>query len=83
MTAISENTMPTAPAALVPSCATKNVSAILYTAVTSMLMMVGTASVATSLGMGRLRHFPVLGVARPGRSAHAFSPSGFIAGYFS
>ena len=43
MTAISENTMPTAPAALVPSCATKNVSAILYTAVTSMLMMVGTA----------------------------------------
>ena len=32
---------------------------------------------------GRLRHFPVLGVARPGRSAHAFSPSGFISGYFS
>ena len=32
---------------------------------------------------GRLRPFPVLGVARPGRSAHAFSPSGFISGYFS
>ena len=60
----------------------KNVSAILYTAVTSMLMMVGTASVATSLGMGVCVIFPVLGVARPGRSAHAFSPSGFISGIF-
>lgn len=82
MTAISENTMPTAPAALVPSCATKNVSAILYTAVTSMLMMVGTASVATSLGMGVCVIFRYW-ASPPGRSAHAFSPSGFISGYFS
>ena len=52
MTAISENTMPTAPAALVPSCATKNVSAILYTAVTSMLIIVGMARETTSLPTG-------------------------------
>lgn len=43
---------PTAPEALVPMRLTKKVSAILYTAVTSILIMVGTASLGISLETG-------------------------------
>ena len=44
--------MPTAPLALVPSLETKKVSAVLYIAVTSILITVGTASFMTSPGTG-------------------------------
>ena len=50
--AIMEKTIPTAALALVPSLETKKVSAVLYIAVTSMLIIVGTASLATSPGIG-------------------------------
>ena len=59
--AIRENTTPKAPvAALLFSIPTKKVSARLYTAVTSMEMMVGTAISHTSLPTGsvvRCRYF--------------------------
>ena len=42
--AMIEKTMPTAPVADVPSIETKKVSAVLYSADTIMLMIVGTAS---------------------------------------
>ena len=49
---IRPKTTPVAPLALVPSPLTKYVSAMLYTLVTSMLMMVGTARAKTSLQTG-------------------------------
>ena len=52
ITAMIENTMPTAPAAEVPSCATKKVSAMLYMLETSMETIVGTASFKTSRRTG-------------------------------
>ena len=50
--AMRENTIPTAAVALVPNFPTKKVSAMLYMAVTSILMIVGMARETTSGGMG-------------------------------
>ena len=49
---ISENTTPTAADALVFICDTKNVSAVLYMAVTSMLIIIGTAKDGISFSTG-------------------------------
>jgi hypothetical protein len=50
--AITEKTSPTAAVACVEIRPTKNVSAELYNPVTSILRMVGTASLQTSCGTG-------------------------------
>ena len=52
MTAMAEKHSPTAAVASVEIRPTKNVSAALYSAVTSMLSMVGTASFRISCGTG-------------------------------
>ena len=52
MTAITEKTSPTAAVAWVEIRPTKKVSAVLYIPVTSMLMIVGIASVVMSFGTG-------------------------------
>ena len=51
MIAMTGNTSPTPAVASVPIRPTKKVSAMLYSAVTSMEMIVGTASEQISLGM--------------------------------
>ena len=52
ITAIAENTTPTAAPALVPIRATKKVSAMLYSEETSILTTVGTARRVISRGTG-------------------------------
>ena len=52
MIAIREKTMPIAPEALVPNFDTKYASAILYAEVMSIPIIVGTANVRISFGIG-------------------------------
>ena len=52
MVVMIEKTIPTAALALVPSSDTKNMSAMPYTEVTSMVITVGMAIFATSRGIG-------------------------------